>query len=166
MTWENIELLINIGFAIGSSIGAYKSFRYFKKSKHITIYAQSNKVVGELGEMLELLPDALAAASSVEKRGFNAENAVSETGTKLAKHLNVIMREIPPEYSTEFRGLQKTNCFDLEQYIHSLIDKSAVIEENGRKTLKRGDFDTALEHLRAMQEFLKKKIAEEEEKLK
>lgn len=166
MTWENVELAINIALTAISAGGAYKSFRYFKKSKHITIYAQSNKALNELGEMIELLPEVLVATSSVEKKGFNPENAVSKKGTELAKHLNVIMSELPSEYSAEFRALQKTNCFDLEQYIHSLIDKSAVIEENGRKTLKRSDFDTAQERLRAMQEFLKKKIAEEEEKLK
>ena len=76
------------------------------------------------------------------------------------------MSVIPSEYSTEFRALQKTNSFDLEQYIHSFIDKSVVIEDNGRKTLERGKFDICQERLREMQEFLKRKIAEEEERLK
>lgn len=164
-TWEITESIINIVLTVISAVGAYKSFRYFKKSRHITIYAQSKEALNELGEMLRLLPEALALASA-EKKGFNPENAVSEKGTELFKHLNAIMSAIPSEYSAEFRALQKFEDFDLERYIRSFIDKSAVIEENGRKTLRKTDFDICQKQLREMQEFLKEKIAEEEEKLK
>ena len=165
MTLEIAELIVNVVLTGASAVGAYKSFHYFKKSKHITIYAQSREALNELGEMLELLPEALALAST-EKKGFNPENAVSEKGTELFKHLNAIMSAIPSEYSAEFRDLQKFEAFDLEQYIRSFIDRSAVIEENGRKTLGKTDFDVCQNQLREMQEYLKKKIAEEEEKLK
>lgn len=163
--WEITEFIINIVLTVISAVGAYNSIRYFKKSKHITIYAQSREALNELGEMLKLLPEALALALT-EKKGFNPENAVSEKGTELSKHLNAIMSAIPSEYSADFRALQKYEAFDLEQYIRSFIDKSAVIEENGRKTLGKIDFDICQKQLREMQEFLKKKIAEEEEKLK
>ena len=166
ITWEKIEFIINIVLTVISVVGAYKSLRCFKKSKRITIYAQSNKALNELSEMLNLLPEVLACASSAEKKGFNLENAVSEKGTELVKHLNAIMNAIPSEYSVEFRALQKRSSFDLEKYIHSLIDKSAVIEENGRKTLERINFDTCQERLLEMQECLKNKIDKEEGRLK
>ena len=76
------------------------------------------------------------------------------------------MSAIPTEYSIDFQQLQKTDTFTLEQYINSYIDGTAIIEENGRKTLQRASFDTCQERLRAMQAFLKQKISEEEEKLK
>lgn len=76
------------------------------------------------------------------------------------------MSAIPTEYSEEFQNLQKTDDFILEQYISSFIDGSAIVEENERKTLQRTSFDICQERLRAMQTFLKKKIAEEEGKLK
>lgn len=166
MKWENVEFFINIILTVISAVGAYKSIRYFRKSKYITIYAQSKKALNELGEMLELLPELMSLASSFEKKGFNKENAISQKGNELEKHLNEIMREIPSEYSAEFRELQRVDCFDLEQYVYSLIGKSALIEENGEKLLDRSEFDLCQERLRVMQEFLKKKIVEEEEKLK
>ena len=167
MKWDKdtIILIANIIITIVSGIGAYKSFRYFKKSKHITIYAQTNQALNELGEMLKMLPEALAATTNL-KRGFSVENAIRDIGTRLSGHLNEIISAIPTEYSIDFQKLQKTDTFTLEQYINSYIDGTAISEENGRKTLQRASFDTCQERLRAMQAFLKQKISEEEEKLK
>ena len=158
-------LIANIIITLFSAIGAYNSFRYFKKSKHITIYAQTNQALNELSEMLEMLPTALAATTN-PKRGFSIGNEIRDIGTRLSGHLNEIMCAIPIEYSEEIQKLQKDNTFILEQYINSFIDGSAIIEENGRKTLRRSSFDTCQERLRAMQMFLKQKISDEEEKLK
>ena len=58
---DTIILIVNIIITFTSGIGAYSSFRYFNKSKHITIYAQTNKALVELTEMLKKLPEALAA---------------------------------------------------------------------------------------------------------
>ena len=76
------------------------------------------------------------------------------------------MKAIPADYSDEFHTLQKTDTCDVEQYISSLIDGTAIIEAGGRKMLDRESFDKCQERLRAMQEYLKKKLLEEEEKLK
>ena len=167
MKWDKdtIVLALNIVITVFSGIGAYKSFRYFKKSKHITIYAQTNQALGELGEMLKRLPDALAATSN-DKKGFNPEIAIRNIGKEMTAHLNEIMGAIPSDYSKEFRDLQKTEKFDLSKYINSFIDGSVIVEQNGRKTLSRESFDTCQERLRIMQEFLKEKISAETEKLK
>ena len=162
---DEIILIANIIITIASGIGAYKSFRYFKKSKYITIYAQSNQALNELSEMLKMLPEALAATTNT-MRGFSVENAIRDIGTQLSVHLNEIMSAIPTEYSAEFQKLQKAGVFTLEQYINSYIDGTAITEVNGRKTLQRSSFDICQERLREMQIFLKQKIAEEEEKLK
>jgi hypothetical protein len=164
-TWDIVFLGLNILVTIVSIVGAVKSIRYFKKSKHITIYAQTNQSFNELEEMLRKLPEALAAASRTGK-GYSPENAVQETGTAMANHYSTIMKAIPTGYFNEFCALQKTNTSDVEQYINSLIDGTAIIESEGRKMLGRDSFDKCQEQLRAMQEFLKKKISDEEEKLK
>lgn len=161
---DTIILVINIIITLISGIGAFNSIRYFKKSKHITIYAQTNQALNEVGEMLSLLPEALDAATTT-KKGFNSENAVKDIGKKLAGHLNSIMSTIPAEQSAEFRQLQRSYNFELSNYINSLIDGTAIIIDNDRQTLRRVPFDTCQERLRAMQEFLKKKISEEEGKL-
>lgn len=83
-TADIIILIINIVITIVSCIGACKSVRYFKKSKHITIYAQTNQALNKLGEMLKILPEALAATAS-PKKGFSVENAIKDFGTKLSR---------------------------------------------------------------------------------
>ena len=163
--WDIVVLVVNIIFAIASGFGAYNSIRYFKKSKHITIYAQSNQAFNDVGEMLKISTEALAAASTV-KKGYSPENTVRGLGCEMSEHLNAVMKAIPSDYSEHFRGLQRKNTFEVEGYINSLIDGSAVVEVSGRKTLERTSFDACQESLREMQEFLRKKIAEEEEKLK
>ena len=164
-TWDIVVFGVNIIVTIVSIVGAVKSRRYFKKSKHITIYAQTNQSFNELGIILRILPDALAAASRTG-RGYNPENAVQEIGTTMSNHYNAIMKAIPSDYSCEFRALQKTSTCDVEQYISSLIDGTAIVEIGGRKMLRRESYDKCQEQLRAMQEYLKKKISEEEEELK
>lgn len=164
-TWDIVIMAVNVLIAIVSAIGAHNSIRYFKKSKHITIYANTNKALGEIGDMLRALPDVLAAAS-IEKKGFNSENAVRDLGKELAEHYNSVMSAIPSEYSEDFRTLQKAKSFDLSKFISSLIDGTAIVEENGKKMLNRTSYDACQEKLREMQEFLKKRIALEEEKLK
>lgn len=163
--WDIVILIINILTAIASGIGAYNSNRYFKKSRHITIYAQMNTAFGEIDKMLKRLPEALSAASTY-KKGFSPEITIREIGTEMANHLNAIMSSIPSSYSGDFRAIQKIESFDLSQYINSLIDGTAIKNDSDRKTLDRGSFDACQECLREMQEFLKKRIAEEEEKLK
>lgn len=163
--WEFVILLLNVIITGVSIVGAVKSMRYYTKSKHITIYAQTNQSYNELEEMLRKLPEALAAASRTVK-GYSPENTVQEIGTAMSNHYNAIMKAIPSDYSAEFRKLQKTNTCNVERYISSLIDGTAIVEIGGRKMLRRESFDKCQEQLRTMQEYLKKKISEEEEKLK
>lgn len=160
-----IILVLNVIITICSGIGAYKSFRYFNKSKYITIYAQTNQALNEISEMLDSLPKALSTVTTKNK-GVNLEYYIQGVGRNLADHLNNVMGAIPSTFSSEFRRLQKTKGFILSGYINSFIDGSALVEENGRKTLNRKSFDACQECLRSMQEFLKRKIEDEAEKLK
>lgn len=162
--WDIIVLIINIILVFISGLGAYKSIRYFKRSKHITIYAQTNQSLNEIEKMLKILPDALEAASTT-KKGVSPENTVRDIGKKLTAYLNAVMNAIPTDYSSEFRDIQKKDIFVLSEYINSFIDGTAIIEESGRKTLDRIAFNTCQNRLREMHEFLKRKIAEEAEKL-
>ena len=164
-TWDIVVFVVNIIVTIVSIVGAVKSKRYFRKSKHITIYAQTNQSINELEKMLIILPEALAAALRTG-RGYSPENAVQEIGTEMSNHYNAIMKAIPSDYSNEFRALQKENTCDVEKYISSLIDGTAIVEIDRRKMLRRESFDKCQEQLRAMQEYLKQKISKEEEKLK
>ncbi len=160
-----IILLIDIILTIISCVGAAKSVKYFRKSKHITVFAKTNKASNDLDKMISLLRDALESAS-IQKRGFNSENAVRNIGKQLGVLYDSVNREIPSEYSAKFRSLQKNQGLDLPQYINSLIDGSAMICVDERKTLDRHMYDLCQECLWKMQDFFKTVISDEEEKLK
>ena len=53
-----ILTIINVLLAIVSGLGAYKSVKYFQKSKNLTIFAQINKALVEIQKMLIKLPEA------------------------------------------------------------------------------------------------------------
>ena len=56
--WDVALTIINVILAIISGIGAYNSVKYFRKSKNLTIFAQTNKALVEVQKMLIKLPEA------------------------------------------------------------------------------------------------------------
>lgn len=62
--FDVVLIIINVILAIISGIGAYNSVKYFRKSKNITIFAQTNKALVEVQKMLIKLPEALSSSNS------------------------------------------------------------------------------------------------------
>ena len=60
--------IINVILAVVSAFGACNSIKYFRKSKNLTIFAQTNKALVEVQKMLIKLPEALSASNS-SRRG-------------------------------------------------------------------------------------------------
>lgn len=56
MTIDMVFLIINMLITFVSCVGAYKSIRYFKKSRHITTLTQTKQALAEIEEMLIKLP--------------------------------------------------------------------------------------------------------------
>ena len=73
--------------------------------------------------------------------------------------------ELAGELATEYDNYVRILTFYKEK-LERKIYGSGIVEENAIKTLKRDDFDSCQERLWIMQDFLKRKIVEEEEKLK
>ena len=87
-----ILTIINVLLAIVSGLGAYKSVKYFQKSKSLTIFAQINKALVEIQKMLIKLPEALSASNSSRRRrkGFSLRNTLCDIGQELNANLNEI----------------------------------------------------------------------------
>ena len=165
MTMLDIGLtVINVILAIVSGIGAYKSAKYFQKSKNLTIFAQINKALVEVQKMLVKLPEALSASnlSRRGKKGLSLHNTLCDIGQELNTNLTEINSNIPPEYIDRFRQLQNKNGFNLQTYINSYISGDAVNVEG----IDSEDFNTCQARLLEMQDYLKKVALEIEEKWK
>lgn len=159
-----ILTIINVLLAIVSGLGAYKSVKYFQKSKSLTIFAQINKALVEIQKMLIKLPEALSASNSSRRRrkGFSLRNTLCDIGQELNANLNEINSNIPADYSDQIRQLQNKDDFNLQAYINSYISGDAV-KDNG---IDSEDFNSCQARLLEMQEYLKKVVLETEEKLK
>lgn len=155
--------IINVVLAVLSGIGAYKSVKYFRKSKNITIYAQTNKALLEVQKMLVKLPESLSASnlSSRGKKGYNFSYNLCNIGKELNANLTEITSDIPPEYMDELQRLLKKDDFNLYTYINSYMSGEAVID-NG---IDAEAYNLCQDRLMEMQNFLKKIASETEEKL-
>lgn len=147
--------IINVILAIVSGLGAYKSVKYFRKSKNLTIFVQTNKALVEIQKMLIKLPEALSASNSSRrgKKGLSLHNTLCDIGRELNANLNEINSNIPAEYSDQIRQLQNKAGFNLQAYINSYISGDAV-KDNG---IDSEDFNSCQARLLEMQDYLKKR---------
>lgn len=160
---DSILTGINILLTIISGIGAYKSVKYFRKSRNLTIFAQTNKALIEIQKMLIKLPEALTASNMAMrgKKGMNLQNRICNIGEELNISLTEIGANIPSEYSEKFRELQNDGIFNLQVYINSYISGEAVKIDH----IDSDDYNLCQQRLVSMQEYLKKITVETEEKL-
>ena len=160
---DSILTGINILLTIISGIGAYKSVKYFRKSRNLTIFAQTNKALIEIQKMLIKLPEALTASNMAMrgKKGMNLQNRICNIGQELNISLTEIGANIPSEYSEKFRELQNDGIFNLQVYINSYISGEAVKIDQ----IDSDDYNLCQQRLVSMQEYLKKITVETEEKL-
>lgn len=159
-----ILTIINVILAIFSGLGAYKSVKYFRKSKNLTSFAQTNKALVEVQKMLMELPEALSASNSSRrgKKGLSLHNTLCDIGQELNTNLNEINSNIPADYSDKIRQLQNKDNFNLQTCINSYISGDAV-KDNG---IDSEDFNACQARLLEIQDYLKKAALETEEKLK
>lgn len=162
--FDVVLIIINVILAIISGIGAYNSVKYFRKSKNITIFAQTNKALVEVQKMLIKLPEALSSSNSSRrgKKGLSLHNTLCDIGQELNANLTEINSNIPAEYSGKLRQLQNQNGFNLQTYINSYISGD-VVRDNG---IDSEDFNACQARLLEIQDYLKKVVWETEEKLK
>ena len=156
--------VINIILTVVSLVGAYKSIKYFRKSKNLTIFAQTNKALIEIQKMLIKLPEALTASnkSSCGKKGFSLRNTLCDIGKELNTSLTEIGSNIPANYSDELRKLQNIDSFNLQNYINSLISGEAI----QGNIIDGNTYNICQERLAEMRDYLKRLVEETEEKLR
>lgn len=162
---NNLITYVNWFATIVSCIGAFMAVKYYRKSRLLTIYANTNIVFIEIEKMLNKLTDALAATnrSAQIRRGVNLKYTIYEIGKDLSSSYNTIRKNIPMTYSKKLFQLENYASFNLQDYINSYVSGTALQEDN---TLDSMHFVMCQEQLKRMQEYLKQKIVETEERLK
>lgn len=78
---DAVLTIINVILTVVSTVGAWNSIKYFRKSKNLTIFAQTNKALVEVQKMLIKLPEALSASNS-SRRGKKGLSLLSTANTR------------------------------------------------------------------------------------
>ena len=161
MIFETVLTIISILCTIVSGVGAYKSIKYYKKSKQLTTYAHKNVAYSEIKKVIGSMTEILKQASPHQERGVNREKEVSRLGISIKTSLDIILEQLSNENCDAILSILNSN--KVRDYIESLITSPVLPHSADTATWQRfRDCETALYNL---QNEIKKKLDESEEKL-
>ena len=147
-----------------SILGAYKSNKYYRKSKALTNYANTNIAYIESQKIVSILTEILKLANnSRRQRGTNYLKEVSEYAEKIKNSINKIRDSLPPDDCKEIFDLLNSGENRVERYFDSLIAGTAFPDQ---KFMLDEQFYTCQTAVHNMQLLLKEKLDSTGEKLK
>lgn len=103
--WNYVMTDISVGCTVFSIFGAYKSNAYYKKSKQLTIYANTNIAYIESQKIITTLTEMLKPGNNTRKRGKNYIKQVSQYGENIKASINKIRESLPVEDFKEINEL-------------------------------------------------------------
>ena len=152
---------INIFCTIISIIGAYKSLAYYKKSKHLSIYANTNVAYMEIQKIISVLTEMLKLSN--QTRGINTKKEVSKKGESIKASINKIREILPANDSKAVDNILHSQEMQVEEYIDSFITGTALIDE---KLIIDNNFNKCQQSFRDIQILLKQKLENTADKIK
>lgn len=161
--WDYVLIGISAVCTLFSIIGAKKSNTYYKKSKQLTIYANTNIAYTESQKIIATLTEILKLANIKSKRGTNYIRSISKYGESIKTSINKIRESLPVEDFNEIKLLLNDQQAKVEEYIDSLITGTVLIDE---KLLIDDDFNMCQQIFCEIQVLIKKKLELISEKLK
>lgn len=154
---------VSIGCTIASGFGAWKSNIYYKKSKLLTLYANTNIAYIESQKIIATLTEMLKLGNIMRKRGTNYIKEVSSYGENIKISINRIRETMPVDDFREINELLNSQQPKVEAYIDSFITGSVLVDE---EFVIDDDFNTCQQVFSEMQLLIKKKLEDTSEKLK
>lgn len=164
MDWLNIILTTISAVCTGFSIkGSYESNVYYKKSKQLTIYANTNIAYMESQKIIATLLEMQKLSNITRKRGTNYIKEVSKNGVNIQNSINKIRESMPVEDFTEIKELLNSQQQKVEKYIDSFITGTVLVEE---KLVLDDNFYECYQTFCEMQLLIKRKLEYISENLK
>ena len=146
-----------------SIIGAYKSIKYYKKSKQLTIYANTNVSLVEVQKIIATFTEILKLANTTRpQRGINLSKQLGAHGESIRDSINVLREKLSVEDFNLIEGQLLSKEMKVEVYIDSFI--SGAILDDGKLVID-DRFNRCQQKFYNIQQILKKRLEEVEEKL-
>lgn len=161
--WDYVLIAISAGCTFFSIIGAIKSIAYYKKSKQLTVYANTNVAYIESQKIISTLTEMLKLANMNKQRGRNYVDKVIENGELIRNSISKIRESLLVEDYKEIQDILNTQKLNVEMYIDSFISGAVLVEE---KIKIDDNFNTCQQAFCNMQLLIRKKIDIIGEKLK
>lgn len=160
---NNIMTGINIVCTVVSIFGAVKSVLYYKKSKAISIYADTNSAYLEIKNILNTFNEILSLVSIPQGKGKNKRIEIKEKYISIRKSINAIRDNLTAKDNENLNNLLKSKEFDLDKYIDSFIANSNSIDIDN---IINDDFYKCQKVFREIQLLMKSNLEKLSEKLK
>jgi len=103
-----VILCINLLITVVSLSAAFRSWKYYKKSKTLSEHTQLNKALVEIGKVQNKLPEALSTTNKSRKikHGYNLLGAICKIGNEIHTYYNEMNSCIPADIVEKFQELQ------------------------------------------------------------
>lgn len=153
--WDYVLTSVSILCTIFSIFGAHKSVAYYKKSKQLTIYANTNIAYIESQKIIATLTEMLKLANGTKKRGTNYIREVSQNGESIKTSINKIRECLSVDDYKDINELLNSQQIKVEIYIDSFITGAVLIDE---KLVIDDDFNKCQQTFCNMQLLIKRKL--------
>ena len=163
-TFDIISIIANVILMAFSLWGAYRSCKYYDKSKYLSTHTNLSKALLEIEKMQMKVTECLSALAQKRRytKGYNFSKAIGSIGKDLSDSLIVFHSYIPSEYTEKLSGLERTSVFRLQKFVNDcLSEKLSDMEDLFEK-----ECISCQERLAVMQDFIKGQIDKAGEKLK
>lgn len=153
--WDYVITGVSVLCTIFSITGAYKSVVYYKKSKQLTIYSNTNMAYIESQKIISTLTEMLKLANNIRKRGTNYIREVSQNGECIKTSINKIRESLPVDDCKEINELLNSQQIKVDEYINSFITGAVLVDE---KFVIDDDFNKCQQAFCDMQLLIKRKL--------
>ncbi len=153
--WDYVITAVSVLCTIFSIIGAYKSVVYYKKSKQLTIYSNTNMAYIESQKIISTLTEMLKLSNNTRKRGTNYIREVSQNGEYIKTSINKIRESLTVDDCKEINELLNSQQIKVDVYINSFITGAVLVDE---KFVIDDDFNKCQQAFCDMQLLIKRKL--------
>lgn len=154
---------INIVCTVVSILGAAKSVLYYKKSKTISIYTNTNSAYLEIKNILNTFNEILSLVSIPQGKGKNKKIEIQKKYMFIKEKMDIIRDNLTAKDNKILNELLNSNKFNLDKYLDSFIVNSNSIDIDN---IINDDFYKCQKVFREIQLLMKSNLEKLSEKLK
>lgn len=149
---------------VASIIGACKSNKYYKMSKNITLFANSNVAYLESQKIIDTFTQLLKLTNpKIPQRGTNIPRVVSQYGEDIKTSVSVIKEKLTTDDVEKIEAILQKSTINISRYIDSIIACATL--KDGKFVLD-DDFNKAQEAFYEVQKYLKSRSEKLEDTIK